>query len=209
MSRRYGGSGLGLAIAKRLVERMNGSVGLESVEGQGSTFWFSIALAAVAAEEQAPPDPESASRMPTVAASPSEELVVLIAEDNPVNQRLAAMQVRALGYSFDVAANGHEAVAAVARGGYALVLMDCQMPDLDGFEATRLIRSREQSGRRVRIIAMTANAMHGDRDACLAARMDDYLAKPVRLDELRAMLERWVGTWAEPTDVAEGIATVG
>ena len=209
MSRRYGGSGLGLAIAKRLVERMNGSVGLESVEGQGSTFWFSIALAAVAAEEQAPPDPESASRMPTVAASPSKDLLVLIAEDNPVNQRLAAMQVRALGYSVDVAANGREAVAAVARGGYALVLMDCQMPDLDGFEATRIIRSKEQSGRRVPIIAMTANAMHGDREACLAVGMDDYLAKPVRLDELRAMLERWIGAWAEPTDVAEGVATLG
>ncbi len=148
-------------------------------------------------------------RMLAVAASQSEDLLVLIAEDNAVNQRLAAMQLRVLGYSVDVAANGHEAVAAVARGGYALVLMDCQMPDLDGFGATRLIRSKEQAGRRVPIIAMTANAMQGDREACLAAGMDDYLTKPVRLDELRAMLERWIGAWAETTDVAEGVVTVG
>jgi CheY-like chemotaxis protein len=117
--------------------------------------------------------------------------MLLIAEDNPINQKLAIMQVRKLGYQAEAVADGHEALTAMETGRYALVLMDCQMPRMDGFSATVAIRQRELPGQHVPIIAMTANAMEGDRERCLAAGMDDYLAKPVRLAELSAVLARW------------------
>ena len=117
--------------------------------------------------------------------------MLLIAEDNPINQKLAIMQVRKLGYQAEAVADGHEALTAMETGRYALVLMDCQMPRMDGFSATVAIRQRELAGQHVPIIAMTANAMEGDRERCLAAGMDDYVAKPVRLAELSAVLARW------------------
>ena len=117
--------------------------------------------------------------------------MLLIAEDNPNNQKLAVMQVRKLGYQAEAVADGHEALTAIGTGRYALVLMDCQMPEMDGFAATAAIRQREQLGQHLPIIAMTANAMAGDRERCLAAGMDDYLAKPIRLAELSAVLARW------------------
>jgi len=120
--------------------------------------------------------------------------MLLIAEDNPNNQKLAVMQVRKLGYQAEAVADGHEALTAMATGRYALVLMDWQMPGMDGLRATAAIREMEAQtvGRaRTPIIGMTANAMAGDRDMCLAAGMDDYLAKPVRLAELSVVLARW------------------
>jgi len=120
--------------------------------------------------------------------------MLLIAEDNPNNQKLAVLQVRKLGYQAEAVADGHEALSAVGTGRYALVLMDCQMPEMDGFAATAAIREMEALtvGRaRTPIIGMTANAMLGDRERCLRAGMDDYLAKPVRLDDLSAVLTRW------------------
>jgi CheY-like chemotaxis protein len=124
---------------------------------------------------------------------------VLVAEDNPVNQRVAVRMLERLGYRADVAANGFEALAALERTPYALVLMDCQMPELDGWETTRAMRQREADGaRRTTIVALTANAMQGDAEKCLAAGMDDYLSKPVQLAELAALLARHLDAETQP-----------
>ena len=191
ISRRFGGTGLGLAISKRLAEAMDGTIWAESdgVAGQGSTFHATIVTRTVegaAAEDGTAPapgsldlDPERASRHP---------LRILLVEDNAVNQKLALRLLEQMGYRADVAANGIEAVEAVGRQEYDLVLMDVQMPEMDGLEATRQIRAR-QPDQGPRIVAMTANAMDGDRQACLEAGMDEYVSKPIRVDELVAALE--------------------
>jgi two-component system sensor histidine kinase/response regulator len=116
---------------------------------------------------------------------------VLIVEDNPINQKVALRQVESLGYQADVVANGLEALAALLRGQYSVVLMDCQMPEMDGLEATGAIRRREGGRRHTPIIAMTANVVNGDREKCLEAGMDDYISKPVQRDILRRTLEKW------------------
>jgi CheY-like chemotaxis protein len=126
---------------------------------------------------------------------------VLLAEDNPINQSLALRLLQKLGCRVDVAGNGREAVAAAARADYALIFMDCQMPEMDGFEATAAIRKAESASGRVPIIALTASAMQGDREACLGAGMDDYLSKPLRFGDLERALRHWLGGG---TGAAEG-----
>jgi PAS domain S-box-containing protein len=187
-SRRYGGTGLGLAISKQLVEMMSGEIGLESSLGVGSTFWFSVPLAAVSA-----PQPPIVTRRPEpVERRRHTGARLLVAEDNPVNQLVAIRMLEKLGYRADVAANGSEAVEALMRIDYAAVLMDCQMPEMDGYEATREIRRRQSPLRRTPVIAMTAAAAEEDRDRCFQADMDDYISKPVRTEELGVVLARWV-----------------
>jgi CheY-like chemotaxis protein len=213
-SRRFGGSGLGLAISKQLVELMDGEIGFTSAPERGSTFWFTAAFGQASLTAQDvdtdPTRPQGARRRgdpttPSTAAPTGgqqrDRLTgrVLLAEDNVVNQKVTLAMLRRLGLTVELARDGLEALDATGREHYDLVLMDCQMPGMDGFEATRRIREREAqqaaasgAGGRIPIVALTANAMAEDRDACLENGMDDYLSKPFDQASLVGVLSRWL-----------------
>jgi PAS domain S-box-containing protein len=195
-ARKYGGSGLGLAISKQLVEMMGGRIGFESEAGLGSTFWFTARFqrqaprkateAPAAAVEPRPPLAVTASVSPA-------DVCVLVAEDNEVNQRIALRMLEKSGFRAHVVPDGRQAAEAALSGQYDVVLMDVHMPGMDGFAATAEIRGRERNGGRLPIVAMTARAMAGDREECLAAGMDDYLTKPIQMENLRRTVLRWAG----------------
>ncbi|HGJ9072807.1 TPA: ATP-binding protein [Pseudomonas aeruginosa] len=189
ISRRYGGTGLGLAIARTLAERMGGTLQAESKEGSGSTFTLEIPLPF----QQSPAHRQQAAGDAAPVAAGQE---ILLVEDNPVNQTVIEAMLRSLGYHVTLVADGIQAVRSAERQRYDAILMDCRLPVLDGYSATREIRAQE-NGRRVPIIALTANALQGDRENCLQAGMNDYLAKPFKRAELQRILQRWIGSQPE------------
>jgi two-component system, sensor histidine kinase len=194
ITRKYGGTGLGLAIVRRLCQLMGGDCGVRSELGRGSTFWFSLAL-----KRDRQDRPTQATglfqvlRPRRVGAGGAPGLHVLLVEDNLINQEVALGMLELLGARTSVADNGQQALEMLSLPHeYDLVLMDCQMPEMDGLEATRRTRAHERaSGSHVPIVALTANAMVGDREQCLQAGMDDFLSKPFQLRDLAAAINRW------------------
>ena len=173
-TRKYGGTGLGLTISSRLVALMNGTMSVESEWGHGSDFHFTVELT-TAREQEQPASPEISK-----CEAPLRPLRILVAEDNPVNQRLACKQLERLGHSVVLASTGVQALEMLERQLFDLVFMDVQMPEMDGLEAARLLRQKEAfSGTHLPVVAMTAHAMEGDREICLNAGMDSYVSKPI------------------------------
>ena len=191
-TRRYGGTGLGLAICKLLAELMDGAVGIRSTPGEGSVFWFEAPMAAChgcdpaecGLESGVAPRERELRELPRVGR-------VLVVEDNPVNQAVARRMLESFGAEVTLAAHGREALSILEGQDFDLVLMDCQMPDMDGYETTRRIRAGETGAARLPIIAMTAHVLEGERERCHEAGMDDFLAKPVALEELHELLSRF------------------
>jgi CheY-like chemotaxis protein len=189
-TRSYKGTGLGLAISKRLVTLMGGLIGVDSTLGQGSRFWFEIPFHK---PSTASPPPPAVSEEPPPAMQPTEgsSLKILVAEDNKVNQLVASKILRNLGHSVELASNGREAVAAFQQSHWDLILMDCQMPEVDGYEATRQIRSLERAlGKKTKIVALTAHAMAEDQLRCSEAGMDGYITKPLDPGQLYTLLHQ-------------------
>ncbi len=201
-TRKYGGTGLGLAISRQLAELMEGRIGLESKEGIGSTFWFTAIFEKQPSRPASPGDhakieTEGATEQigqPRFYQSLKHKIRILVAEDNPVNKKVAQALLAKMGLQSDVVSNGREAVNALQTTPYDLVLMDCQMPEMDGYEATSKIRKQGSKALNpcIPIIAMTAFAMQGDREKCIQAGMNDFIAKPVLRRDLAKMLDRWL-----------------
>jgi light-regulated signal transduction histidine kinase (bacteriophytochrome)/ActR/RegA family two-component response regulator len=199
-TRKYGGTGLGLAICKELVTLMGGTIKVSSEPGEGSTFSFSITLPIDGPQlsvlsggvHSSAAVPEKTAALPLPAATPDvARTKVLLVEDNAINQRVALAFLARLNSEVEVASSGKQAVAMYQNACYDLILMDCQMPEMDGFETTVVIRQLERATRRTPIIALTANAMREDQERCLAAGMDDYMAKPVSFIRLQEVLKKW------------------
>lgn len=201
-TRRFGGTGLGLTICKLLAEAMGGTIGVESAFGKGSTFVLDIPFTVATAEQSERLKIEnhketkmSDDKTPTFAASR-----IIVVDDHPVNLFFAKKLLSKFGIrSVDTAESGRDALDMIGRSSYDLVILDCQMPEMDGYEVSRTIRTKEKDGKkRVPIIAMTANAMVGDREKCLEAGMDDYVTKPINTDRMMEVMMQWLGNSDTP-----------
>jgi len=190
-ARRFGGTGLGLAISDRLVRLMNGEIGCTPNPGGGSTFWFTTPFALARPDSPARTDVAVASTATPKGTAPASAPAILIVEDNETNALILTHMLKLLGYRSDTVSNGADALEAAARETYSTILMDCQMPVMDGFTTTRRLRSRFADDPRIPIVAITATATTEDQERCLAAGMDDYLPKPIIMDRLGAVLTRW------------------
>ncbi len=188
-TRRFEGTGLGLAICKLLVDRMNGVIGFESQEGSGSTFWFVLPLPKSAADIAEPADASPVKETTLADAPPAETRTVLLAEDNLVNQQVAKNVLERLGHQVDVASNGRVALEMLERESYDVIFMDVQMPEMDGIEATQRIRQLDDARSQIPIVAVTANAMAGDRETYLEAGMTEYVSKPFSTEDIENALK--------------------
>jgi len=189
-TRKHGGTGLGLAISKRLTDLMHGEIGFESIEGTGSTFWFTLPLGT-----HIPERAELKQEPETKWMDYSNRRPILIVEDNLVNRDLLSMQLREFGLTSRHAGNGREALELlqVDPDAYSLVLMDLNMPEMDGMTAARMIREHEKTNQKHAIlVAVTANAMPGIKEACLEAGMNDFINKPVSLKTIENLLSKWL-----------------
>jgi CheY-like chemotaxis protein len=203
-TRRFGGTGLGLTISRQLAGLMGGELFVESKQGEGSCFSFTIAVSDAGEAAVGDNSGNAAAEMPArivshgLADGKTQGIDVLLAEDNNVNQIVACAMLKKLGCTITVAKDGQEALEHVKARHFDLILMDCHMPNLDGFAATAAIRELEKQGHpRHIIIAQTANAMEGDRESCLAAGMDDYISKPIAATALADVIQRWMPARSE------------
>ena len=188
-TRRYGGTGLGLTICRHLIELMGGEIHCQSELNKGSRFWFRVPLTLFN------PEKDSINLSVPAIVNLQAQAHILIVEDNPVNQQVVIHMLKKLGLRYTIAENGRDALAQLSSANdWDLVLMDCQMPIMDGFEATKRWREQELllGQKRIPIIALTANAMQGDEERCVAAGMDAHLAKPINLQLLTQMLTQWL-----------------
>lgn len=203
VTRKFGGTGLGLAITQQLVELMGGEIGVDSLEGEGSTFWFKIPLM-VASDEETPVNLYE-DKQDDKEENLHLDLKILAVDDHPVNQVFAKKLLKKLGFThIDLAEDGRQALDMIAANDYDIVLMDCQMPEIDGYQAATMLReSEEGTGRHLPVIALTANAMVGDREKCLKAGMDDYLSKPIKPAKLIALIQKWASPKHENSTVVE------